>query len=197
MGESNFVADYVRKHPDILKHTAALQNAIESLKPELFNAFWVKVAEHLNAQDIIIDAKRMVWLTRSYSQSEVEHPGSPFGDQGELKKAVVFYEPNHPSPVYIALGLHEVRNSWSSMLKGKVARLEEALKIYFNEEVRGQTWWCAEVAIPHPDFNSGDAIYDFLKEKDKDGSQMQAHAAKAANKVSKYIEVAEKTWREM
>ena len=53
------------------------------------------------------------------------------------------------------------------------------------------------MAIPHPDFNSGDAIYDFLKEKDKDGSQMQAHAAKAANKVSKYIEVAEKTWREM
>jgi len=198
MGENSFVTDYLRNHPDILEHADALQYAVISLKCEFFNAFWSKVAEHLKAQDIDVDIAKMNWNpSNRYSSSNIEHSGSfMFGDQSELKRATVFYEPKDPGPfqVYTAINLGISRNKLSLEMKSNVEQMEQFLKNSFTE-VRFEEWWCAKVAIPHPDFNNGEAICEFLK--DKGGNKMQCSATVAAEKISQYIKLAEASWSEI
>jgi len=197
MGEDNFVEDCLREHPEILKHIDALGRAANSLKKECFDAFWAKLAEQLKTQSTTIYMERMQWRTSSYSHSDVEHLGSPFGNPGELSNPTVFYEPScHNYPVYIAIGMGNKRNGLSPKLKDNVEILEAKLKDSFKELQRRNDWnWCAVVPLPHPHFNDGEAICEFLQ--DKDGSKMQDYAKDAADKISQYIEVAEKAWREM
>jgi hypothetical protein len=195
MGETDFLVNYIRANPKIVKHADALWRAVQSLKPECFNEFWRTVAKHLEDKSIHINLARMQWRTSSFSQAAVEHPGSPFGGPSELNKPEVFYEPNEVIPVYIAIGLPMGRNGLSPMLKGKVERFEENLRAFFKDlYAPPDLWhWCAVVPLPHPRFNEGDTICEFLK----GGSKMQVDAVEAAKKISEYIGVAEKVWREM
>jgi hypothetical protein len=197
MDETNFVVKCLRDHPHILKHTTALENAANSLRKEFFDAFWVKVAENLKVQGISIDLKTMEWHTSRDSQAIVEHLGSPLDPQ-----VAVRYDPKKEIPdceVYIASFLDGKRQSLSQPPKDdKVERLVKKLKSEFKPvsvyEPHGWSWG-AIVPLTPPQFNSGDAICEFLQQK-VDG-KWQAIAAEAANNISKYIGVVESLCREI
>lgn len=192
MGENNFASYYLRKHPEILRHTDALRDAVDSLKLEFFNAFWGKLEEHLKTQDIDVDLANKGWITWGSWQSEIKHSGRILGGQGELVKVAVFYGPNLcPSPSYIAIIHSKERKYLSSEMKSRVERMEECLRNSFKE-VSCQDWLCAVVAIPHPEFSNGEAICEFLR----DGSKMQHLATEAAKTISKYLKIAESSLRE-
>ena len=197
MGENNFVSNYLRAHPEILKHADALRNEVESLKPECFNAFWNKVAEYLNSQAISIDLSRMTFCYSGHSEALVKHHGSPLEASGELRKVSVFYEPKIVPPVYIAIAMSSERKNLSQQLKSKVERFEEKLKEASLGEVRGNVggWWCAPVPLSGIKFNDGNELYEILK--DKDGGKIRDCAIEAAKQISKYIEVTESLWREL
>ena len=192
MGENNFVMEHLRDHPEIVKHADALQSAVNSVKYEFFSAFWSKVAEQLKSRHSI-DMARLNWTTSSYTEAKIEHSGSLFGDQSELERIVVINEPKHQFKFYTAIKLCKIRNELSSESKSRVEKMEKKLKITFKEVIWHPAW-CAEVAIPHPEFNNGEAICEYLK--DKDGSKMQDLATKTVETITKYIQVAESSWRE-
>jgi len=198
MGENNFVTDYLRDHPNILKHADALRDAVESTKKECFNTFWIKVAEYLKKQSIIINPTAMFFFSWGNLEALVEHHNSPFGPSGELTKVIIFYNQKIDPPFYIAINLSIERNELPPQLKSKVDRLEEKLKKMQFGEVRGNVglwWWCGAVPLPHINFNDGDELCKILN--DKDGSIMQNRAIEAAEKITKYINVTESLWREV
>ena len=198
MGENKFVLEYLREHPEILKHADAIREAVWSVKSECFSSFWRAVADRLKIQGINLDLTRMTFCDSGYSEALVEHNGSPFVAASELKNFSIFYEPKIiDSPIYITIRMSSERKNLSQQLKSKVERFEEKLKgrKLGNVRVNVGGWWCATVPLPYIRFSDGDEVCSILK--DKDGGKMLNCAVEAATKISKYIEITESLWREM
>jgi len=197
MGETNFVADYLHSHPEILKHADALRHAIWSTKSECFSTFWRAVAQNLIGEGITIDLNRMIFRDSGYSEALVKHHGSPFEASAELRKVSLFYEPKINPPVYITIGMSSERKNLPQQLRGRVEKFEEKLKEMNLGEVRGNvgSWWCAPIPIPHIKFNDGDELCNILK--DIAGHEMLSRATEAAQKIIEYINVTESLWREI
>lgn len=197
MGENNFVADYIRANPEILKHTEALKNAVWAVKAECFNVFWANVAQCLKSHGIDLDLSNMKFVDSSYKEALVKRHGSPFEVSGELNKVSVFYEPRIDPPIYITIKMSSERKNLSPQLKSNVEIFEEKLREADFGKVNGNVgqWWCATVPLPCIKFNNDSELCEILEQKD--GSNISNRASKTAEKIVKYIETTETLWCEI
>ena len=198
MGERNYMLNYVREHPEILKHADALTEAVRGVKSECFDHFWKQVAEELLPHAIVLDLALIKFCDYGYTQASVKRPGCPFEAGGELVGVTVLYEPNKIAPpAYMTISMKYERKYLPEPLRTKIQRLEEKVKSLNFGEISGYagSWHCAVVPLPQINFRDGEEMFKILKDPNR--TLLKERAKETATKIALYLNSSESFWREI